>query len=93
MSTTARRPDSDMRRIEVLVQALEACPSPAAREGARELVRALLDLHAAGLARMLDLAGESGEPGRDLVARFGQDGLVSNCEPTAHRRPFADSAS
>jgi Fe-S cluster biogenesis protein NfuA len=27
---------------------------------------------------MLDLAGESGEPGRDLVARFGQDGLVSN---------------
>jgi hypothetical protein len=42
------------------------------------LVRALLDLHAAGLARVLELASQAGEPGRDLVARLGQDGLVSN---------------
>jgi hypothetical protein len=64
-----------MRRIEALVQALEACPDPAAREAARELVRALLDLHAAGLAKMLDLAAQ---PGETVGERFGRDPLVAS---------------
>jgi hypothetical protein len=66
------------QRIEVLVQALEACPDAAARENARELVRAVMELHAAGLERVLDLASQAGEPGVDLVTRLGQDGLVSS---------------
>jgi hypothetical protein len=65
-----------LRRVEALVGALEGCRDPAAREGARELVRALLDLHAAGLARMLHLASDRAEPGQ-VVERFAQDDLVS----------------
>lgn len=67
-----------VRRVEALVAALEACPDPAAREGARELVRALLDLHAAGLAKVLHLASLPGEPGLALVDRFARDGLVGS---------------
>src|SRR5207302_8925882 len=59
-----------MRRIEALVRSMEACADVAAREAARELVRTVLDLHAAGLARLLELAAQSGEPGGGLVERF-----------------------
>jgi hypothetical protein len=43
-----------LNRLEALVQQADRLPDPAARECARELVRALLDLHADGLERLLD---------------------------------------
>src|SRR5947209_15930391 len=67
-----------MRRIEALVRSMEACADGTARECARELVRTVLDLHAAGLARLLELAAQSGDPGGGLVERFARDPLVSN---------------
>jgi len=42
-------------RIEGLLEKVEACPDPAMRETARELVRELLDFHRAGLERMVEL--------------------------------------
>jgi hypothetical protein len=66
-----------MRRIESLVRSLETCPDIAAREGARELVRAVLDLHAAGLAKLLELASQAGGPGRVLVESLAREPLVS----------------
>jgi hypothetical protein len=57
--------------VEDLLRVLEACPDAAARAAARELVRALLNLHTAGLAQALELAGA------DAVARFAADPLVS----------------
>lgn len=61
-----------MGRVESLVNALEALPDTAARAAARELVRALLDLHAAGLERVLSMAGT------DLAVRFADEELVSS---------------
>jgi len=43
-------------RIEGLLQKVEACPDPAMKETARELVRELLDFHREGLERMVALA-------------------------------------
>jgi Fe-S cluster biogenesis protein NfuA len=63
-----------LNRVEALVGALEQCPDPAAREAARQLVRTLLDLHAAGLERVLDVAGRDSA----LVGRLADDGLVSS---------------
>ena len=40
-----------LRRVEELLRALESCADPALRTVARELVRALLNLHTAGLAQ------------------------------------------
>ncbi len=58
-------------RVESLVCALEELPDTAAREAARELTRALFELHAAGLEQMLELAGSN------VVARFADDPIVS----------------
>jgi Fe-S cluster biogenesis protein NfuA len=58
-------------RVEALVRALEALPDTAAREAARELTRAVFELHATGLGRMLELAA----PG--VVERFADDPVVS----------------
>lgn len=63
-----------LTRVEALVGALERCPDPAAREAARDLVRTLLDLHAAGLGRVLDVAGRESA----LVERLATDDLVSS---------------
>ncbi|HJZ57009.1 MAG TPA: NifU family protein [Gemmataceae bacterium] len=62
--------------VEGLVRALEECADPRARDAARELVRALLDLHAAGLTRVLDMTGTDGGPG--LTDRLVGDPLVSS---------------
>jgi hypothetical protein len=80
-----------MGRVEVLVRALEAGPDRAAREAARELVRTLLDLHAAGLARLLDVAGEHA----GLMDRFANDPLVSHLLLLhgLHPHPAADRAA
>src|SRR5262249_45079396 len=67
-----------MRRIEALVRSLETCGDAVARECARELVRTVLDLHAAGLAKLLELAARVGDSGSDLVERFARDPLVSS---------------
>ena len=65
-----------IERIEGLVEAIEAWPDPAARSGATELLQATLDLHGAGLERMLDLAWEAGPAGQALIEQFAQDPLV-----------------
>lgn len=59
-----------LRRVEELLRVLEACPD-AARDAARELVRALLNLHTAALAQVLELSDA------DVIARFAADPLVS----------------
>lgn len=43
-----------LQRLEALVQQSERLPDPAARMHCRNLVQALLDVHAAGLEQMLD---------------------------------------
>jgi len=58
MSGAAEQPfDQRLRRVETLVETLERVADPAARAAARELVQTLLELHRAGLARLLGLAG------------------------------------
>lgn len=44
-------------RVVSMVHALEELPDTASREAARDLIRAVFELHAAGLERILDLAG------------------------------------
>jgi Fe-S cluster biogenesis protein NfuA len=64
-----------MSRIEVLIQAVEHSGDAPTRESARELMQAVLDLHAAGLARLVELLQRQ-EPGAlDTCVR---DDLVSS---------------
>ena len=57
-------------RIAELVERLEAGSDPASIALSKELVQAVMELHAAGLARLLHLAGDA------LTDRFARDRQV-----------------
>ncbi len=71
-STTER----GQRRIEELIAALEMLDDPKARECAKELVQGVLDLHGAGLARLLAIVAEAAESGTATVAAMARDESV-----------------
>src|SRR5665213_1304477 len=64
--------------IEGLVRRIEAIPDPVIREDVLTLVRSVMDLHGAGLKRMLDVLCSSGEPGRKILAAIGADDLAGS---------------
>jgi hypothetical protein len=78
MDAVDRDVRDQLKRVEGLVARLEACTDPAARDATRELLRAVLDFHAAGLARALELIASAPESGSDLVGRLARDGLVGS---------------
>ncbi|HJS73070.1 MAG TPA: NifU family protein [Vicinamibacteria bacterium] len=67
-----------IQKIEGLVHTLESVADPKVRASAKELVQSLLDLHGAGLDRILTTVSGAGEPGRILVDELARDDLVSS---------------
>lgn len=67
-----------VQKIGELVRQLEAIADPAARAGAKGLVQLLMDLHGAGLERILEVTFEAGEPGARIIDELGNDPLVSS---------------
>jgi Fe-S cluster biogenesis protein NfuA len=65
------------RRIEELVEKFESAGNPDLRAAAAELVQCLLDLHGTGLARMIEIVGQAGSVGTDVVNRFSRDDLIA----------------
>ena len=70
--------EQKVRRIGGLVHELESITDPAARASARELMQLLLDLHAQGIDRMLDIVAQDQEHGQPIIDNFGEDPLVSS---------------
>jgi Fe-S cluster biogenesis protein NfuA len=67
-----------MEHVEQLIGQAERFADPAARAVTRDLVAALLELHGAGLARVLDVLAGSGDAGRSVVPALLTDGLVAS---------------
>jgi hypothetical protein len=67
-----------MQRIEALIQEIDNFPNPEICAHMRELAKAILDLHGAGLEKILEHAAAAGEPGRDIIDALGKDDLVAN---------------
>ncbi|MDQ6679274.1 MAG: hypothetical protein M3Z09_18480, partial [Acidobacteriota bacterium] len=67
-----------VRRIEALVRRLEEIPDPESRATAHSLMEAILELHGAGLERMMDIVFDTGESGKIAIRRFAGDGLVAS---------------
>lgn len=65
-------------RIDGLVRKVEAAGDPALRSAARELVESLMELHGAGLERILQIVSDAGEAGAGLVQTLAHDELVSS---------------
>ncbi len=67
-----------VRRIEELVRRIELIPDPDSRESASQLMQAILELHGAGLERMMEIAFEAGSSGEALIRKFTSDNLVAS---------------
>ncbi len=66
------------RRIEELVQKLGRLPDTESRNVAHALIEAVLDLHGAGIERMMEIVFDSGESGKTAIRQFAGDGLVAS---------------
>lgn len=67
-----------VQRIGELVGQLENISDPEARACAKALVQLLLDLHAVGLERTLEIVAAGGEAGQHAIDDLGRDPLVSS---------------
>jgi hypothetical protein len=65
-------------RIEELVQDIDSTADPALRSTAKELVQAVMDLHAAGFERILEVLAKAGEPAANIVRSLSADELVGS---------------
>ncbi len=67
-----------VQRIGELVAELENIADPESRAGAKALVQLLLDLHAVGLERTLEVIAKNGDSGQRIIDDLGRDPLVSS---------------
>lgn len=65
-------------QIESLVAQLENCPDPGTQRAARDMVRLLLDLHAAGIGKLLEFVVGADDHGRGVLAACAGDELVAS---------------
>jgi len=68
---------SRVREIGSLVHDLDSIADPASRAAAKKLVQFLMDLHGAGLERLLEIVFQSGESGMRVIDDLVRDPLVS----------------
>ena len=78
MNTNQARSQEWIDKIEDLVQRAESLTDPEAREITVALLRAVLDFHAAGLERLLEIAARSGSAGDALIQQIAADDLTSS---------------
>jgi Fe-S cluster biogenesis protein NfuA len=78
MASTA--PDRDFRkrieRVESLIEEIDRFPGPQVRARTQEVLRTVMELHGAGLERILDMLAESGETGLAVIDELARDELV-----------------
>ena len=67
-----------MQRLDALIREAERFADPAVQAHTREIVGALLELHGAGLERVLEHLAGAGEVGRAAIDALARDELVGS---------------
>ena len=67
-----------MARIEGLLERLKAARDPELGAAALEVARSLMELHGAGLGRMMKVVEKAGEPGRAVIDEFARDEMIAS---------------
>ena len=67
-----------MQQIEALVRRIEALPDSEARASALSLLQLTMELHGAGLERMMEITFAAGAPGGALIEAFARDQLTGS---------------
>jgi len=66
-----------LQKIEEFVRVIEATADPRVRESALGLMQSLMDIHGAGIERMMEIIFDSGEGGGEIIDQLGRDDLVA----------------
>lgn len=74
----AKAEEERVRRIEELVRRLEHSPDSETRDTAHALLETVLELHGAGLERMMEIVFEAGDQGKAAIRHFAGDSLVAS---------------
>lgn len=72
----AREFQARLGQLDELLREAEQFPDPAARAQSRAIAQAVLDLHGAGLDRLLGLLADAGEAGAAIVDACARDEVV-----------------
>src|SRR5580698_695004 len=74
------QPDFQKRleSIEYLLGTIDKAADPNLRATVQQIVQLIMDLHGAGVERMLELIRAAGDSGTSIVARLGRDELVGS---------------
>jgi Fe-S cluster biogenesis protein NfuA len=64
--------------IERLLGEIESTADPSLRAKVQELVQLVMDLHGAGIDRMLELIGAAPDGGESVIQKLGRDELVAS---------------
>jgi len=67
-----------IRQLGTLVGELNETPDGSSKIAAREMVQLLMEVHGAGLERIMELVFESGEHGEAIINKLGHDPVVRN---------------
>jgi Fe-S cluster biogenesis protein NfuA len=67
-----------LQSIEQLLGKIEGAADPHLRTTVQELVQLVMDLHGAGLDRMLELIRAAGDGGESIIQKLGRDELVAS---------------
>jgi Fe-S cluster biogenesis protein NfuA len=65
------------QQIEELVAKIRGANDPV-RQAALDLVQAVMEFHASGIDRMMEIAADSGDAGWQIIDAFAADEIVSN---------------
>ncbi|MBV8052598.1 MAG: hypothetical protein JOZ80_15515 [Acidobacteriaceae bacterium] len=64
------------QKVDELVQQVTALPESEARTAALELLQSVMDLHGAGMARIVEILSGTDDPGRSSLDKLGADPIV-----------------
>lgn len=67
-----------IRQLGERIARLDQLPESASGTAAKELIQLLMDLHGAGLERMLEIIFESGDQGQRIIDKLGHDSLAGS---------------
>lgn len=67
-----------IQKIDALVRKVETIADPEARATALELFQTIMDLHGAGLERMMEIVFEGTAAGGELIDKLARDQLVAS---------------
>ncbi|HEY2154981.1 MAG TPA: NifU family protein [Isosphaeraceae bacterium] len=75
-SLDAREFQARLQRLDALLQRVDRFADPEARAQTRAIVQSLLEIHGAGLERLLGHVAEAGEPGAEVLDACTRDDVV-----------------